>query len=390
MTDGADGIVEVANVDAAVPAAGASALERPIPPLPAGDWGNYVQAACAGAARRRTVLACDGATLPRATATYPARRRRSSSSALVVACALASRRSAGARPRGRPASSAELLARGEQLRRHARAAAWTRPRSCSRRPGHALRLDFFPLRARRCRRSPAAPTFVVAHSLDEAAKSGARARASTTSASIECRLACAVLARAAGIRSSGSATLSDPAAVRDALDDLLPAACLREQLTARLGLERAEVGAPGSAVRRAGRSGPLRAARARASRARGGGACRAGGARAARRRPAGTGLPARRVATRAQPPTTAPARRRPMRWSRSARASGALGRAAHGRGLRRRGAAAGRARRARDGCSALDERLYALHARCDRRALHRGAVGRREAPRASTARDAVC
>src|SRR4029077_2086954 len=59
-------------------------------------------------------------------------------------------------------------------------------------PGHVLRLDFFPLRCRPVA-VPANAAFVVAHSLEDAAKSG-HTRGLYNQRVVECRLACAVLA----------------------------------------------------------------------------------------------------------------------------------------------------------------------------------------------------
>src|SRR5262249_2991328 len=108
------------------------------------------------------------------------------------------------------------------------------------RPGHALRLDFFPLRARPVAIPPDAP-FVVAHSLGEAPKAG-RARGLYNQRVIECRLACATLARRLGRELRHLGDLGDPAAVLGALDDLLPDGALsRAELVSRLDLPAREI-----------------------------------------------------------------------------------------------------------------------------------------------------
>jgi galactokinase len=63
-------------------------------------------------------------------------------------------------------------------------------------PGHALRIDFDPLRARPVT-VPAGYAIVVCHSLVEAEKSGA-SRAAYNGRVVECRLACRVLERVLG------------------------------------------------------------------------------------------------------------------------------------------------------------------------------------------------
>ena len=62
------------------------------------------------------------------------------------------------------------------------------------RPGKALRIDFFPLRARPVS-LPAGYTFVISHSLVRASKS-AEARAQYNLRVVECRLACALSGKA--------------------------------------------------------------------------------------------------------------------------------------------------------------------------------------------------
>lgn len=202
----------------------------PIEPLPAGDWGNYVQAAAQALLGAGVPLSA-GAVL-RVDGTVPPAAGVSSSSALVVASALALAALQGVEPD--PLVLAELLARGEQYV-GTLSGGMDQAAILLGRPGHALRLDFFPLRARAIPVPPAA-AFVVAHTFDEAAKSGV-ARGLYNQRVVECRLACAVLARRLGCRLERLGDLPDPAGVRMGLADLLPdGEVSRAELGTRLGL----------------------------------------------------------------------------------------------------------------------------------------------------------
>jgi galactokinase len=86
--------------------------------------------------------------------------------------------------------------------------------------GHALRIDFFPLRVRAVP-VPAEAVFVVAHSLERAEKSGG-ARGHYNQRVAECALACAVLARALGRPLARLGDLPQPAATLVDLPRLLP------------------------------------------------------------------------------------------------------------------------------------------------------------------------
>src|SRR5262249_61512364 len=86
--------------------------------------------------------------------------------------------------------------------------------------GHALRLDFFPLRARAVAVPPDA-AFVVAHTLEDAAKAGL-ARGHYNQRVIECRLACAVLAHRLRRAVDRLGALAEEVVSRDDLLALLP------------------------------------------------------------------------------------------------------------------------------------------------------------------------
>src|SRR5947199_379906 len=100
--------------------------------------------------------------------------------------------------------------------------------------GQALRIDFFPLRARPVPIPPHA-AFVVAHSLEGAEKSGA-ARGHYNQRVTECALACAVLARRLGTAAARLGDLSAPETLLADLDRLLPEEATRAALPALTGL----------------------------------------------------------------------------------------------------------------------------------------------------------
>src|SRR5262249_34497529 len=160
----------------------------PIAPLDPRDRGNYAKAAT-------QALLDAGATLPpggvalRVDGPVPLAAGVSSSSALVVALALAQLGLAGVAPK--PLALAEVLARGERYV-GVLSGGMDQAAILLGRPGYVLRLDFFPLRCRPVAVPPDA-AFIVAHSLEDAAKSG-RARGLYNQRVVECRLACAVLA----------------------------------------------------------------------------------------------------------------------------------------------------------------------------------------------------
>ena len=230
----ADAVVEVTNVDPRFPPR-RFRPKSPIARLPTGDWGNYVQAASETLLGAGTPMPA-GATL-RVDGNIPPAAGVSSSSALVVASALALE-TLGGSSLDRLAL-ADLLARGEQYV-GTLSGGMDQAAILLGRPGHALRLDFFPLRAHAVA-IPANAAFIVAHTLEEAAKAGA-ARGLYNQRVVECRLACAVLARRLGLPLVRLGDLPDPATVQAALPELLPdGAVSRAALTTRLGLADAAV-----------------------------------------------------------------------------------------------------------------------------------------------------
>lgn len=145
-----------------------------IPSAETGDWSNYVRAAVQTVARRLhrdgiTAVGWDGLVV----SDLPQAAGLSSSSALVVAAALATLDAAGtAVP---TLELATLLARGERYVGTA-SGGMDQAVSLGGRPGHALRIDFEPLRIEPVP-VPDAWSFVVAHSLERSEKSGAARQA---------------------------------------------------------------------------------------------------------------------------------------------------------------------------------------------------------------------
>jgi len=233
-----DDEVHLTNADAAFPPRH-YALARDIPPFPAGDWGNYhkaaAQALTAELARRRL------GTLPGGTFRVDGRVPRaagvSSSSALLVASGLAHLALAGSElPR---LELADLLARAERYV-GTLSGGMDQATALLAQAEHALRIDFFPLRARSVPVPPDA-AFVVAHSLETAEKSGA-ARGLYNQRVVECALACAILARRTGVPAARLGDLPDPLAILRDLPRLLPeGAVSREALPALIGLTPAEI-----------------------------------------------------------------------------------------------------------------------------------------------------
>lgn len=193
----ADPRVRLATIE---PGAGARSfrLDGGIEPYGPGDWGNYPKAAA------RTLL--DGGKLAEApdprgldglvTSDLPVAAGLSSSSALVVACALGllatndprSRRSERRRP-GSDRDRLELAGRLAEGERFVGTAGGGMDQAACllARAGHALRIEFGPLRATHVP-VPQRWRFVVAHSLERAEKSG-RARAAYNARTRECAAA---------------------------------------------------------------------------------------------------------------------------------------------------------------------------------------------------------
>jgi galactokinase len=183
--------VRIANADPRF-APRAYELRLPVPSFDAGDWGNYHKAAAHG------LLGGLGSDALRGgdffiDSDVPPGAGLSSSSALVVGSALAllaiSDRSVA------PLALAELAAAAERFV-GTQSGGMDQAVCLLAQAGHALRIDFDPLRPRSVA-MPSGYTVVVCHSLVEAEKSGA-ARAAYNGRVAECRLACRVLERLLG------------------------------------------------------------------------------------------------------------------------------------------------------------------------------------------------
>lgn len=193
-------------------------LEPPIAPYGPGDWGNYMKAAAQGLLDRG--LALRGAEML-VDASLPQSAGLSSSSALVVLSALVLLEAAGcSMPRVELAS---LLAEAEKYV-GTQGGGMDQAASLLGRAGHALRIDFRPLRAEPL------PFFadhvvVVANSLVRAPKAetaGYNSRAS------ECRRAAAAAARSLGLAADPQPLLAD--LLGAAAPDAIVAAAPRELL----------------------------------------------------------------------------------------------------------------------------------------------------------------
>jgi N-acetylgalactosamine kinase len=174
-------------------------IEQSIPPYPAGDWGNYCKAALQGLLdyyrqKRRSAERFRGfeATVD---GDIPIAAGMSSSSALVVLCALifltANSLDLHTTPEGR-LELADLLAGAERYV-GTQGGGMDQAISLMGRRGHAVRIDFFPLRTWMAP-LPQNYSIVVADSTVKAAKT-AEALDKYNRRPIECRLAAAVLKR---------------------------------------------------------------------------------------------------------------------------------------------------------------------------------------------------
>lgn len=177
------------------------ALDESIPPFGAGDWGNYAKAAAQGLRRHLGPALAQGADLL-VDGNVPDAAGLSSSAALVVANALALLAANGI---DLPFPElAELLPRAEQYV-GTLGGGMDQTISLLGRAGHALRIDFRPLRHRPVP-LPAGHVFVVAHSLVRADKSGGARRAYNQRVA-ECRLAAWALGRLLAPARSGEIVL---------------------------------------------------------------------------------------------------------------------------------------------------------------------------------------
>jgi N-acetylgalactosamine kinase len=168
-------------------------LQDTIPPYTGGDWGNYSKAAAQGVIRHCGSLARGADFL--IDGNVPSGAGLSSSSAFVVANALAL---LAANEVEIPyVTLAELLPTAERYV-GTLSGGMDQAASLLATAGHALRIDFFPLRVRTVP-LPAGYSIVVCHSMVPAEKSGAAQQAYNRRV-IECRLACRVLERMLGTR----------------------------------------------------------------------------------------------------------------------------------------------------------------------------------------------
>jgi N-acetylgalactosamine kinase len=187
----ADRVVMLQNIE---PRFGARRYElnEDIPPFVRGDWGNYSKAAtqglmrhCGGQLRRGAEMLVDG--------NIPSGAGLSSSSALVVASALALL--AANEVNVPEVTLAELLPAAERYV-GTLSGGMDQATSLLAQRGHALRIDFFPLRVRTVP-LPRGYSIVVCYSLVQVQKSGT-ARRGYNLRVIECHLGCRILERALG------------------------------------------------------------------------------------------------------------------------------------------------------------------------------------------------
>jgi galactokinase len=160
-----DAVVRLANVDERFALRGFE-VSTSIAPFARGDWGNYPKAAAQALARDLGLGRGMDAVI---SATLPAAAGLSSSAALVVASALALL-AANDRELD-PLALAELCADGERYV-GTRSGGMDQAASLCGREGHAVRIDFAPLRVEPIA-VPDGWCFVIAHSLVHADKSGA-------------------------------------------------------------------------------------------------------------------------------------------------------------------------------------------------------------------------
>jgi len=167
-------------------------LSDDIPPYRAGDWGNYSKAAAQGLMRAYGEQLRYGADLL-VDGNIPSGAGLASSAALVVASALALLAANGVDV---PYETlADLLPAAERYV-GTLSGGMDQATSLLAHAGHALRIDFFPLRVRPV---PLPPGFhiVVCHSLVQAEKSRAAKHAYNLRV-MECHLACRIFERALG------------------------------------------------------------------------------------------------------------------------------------------------------------------------------------------------
>jgi len=185
-----DDSVRIANRDPRFPARSFK-VRLPLEPYPQGDWGNYAKAAVHGLLEERVVSAPAKGFQALYSGNIPDAAGLSSSAALVVTTGLVFLAANG--KTCDPLALADLLARAERYV-GTEGGGMDQAVSLLGQSGKALRIDFFPLRARPVS-LPAGYGFVISHSLVRASKS-AEARAQYNLRVVECRLACALAAQA--------------------------------------------------------------------------------------------------------------------------------------------------------------------------------------------------
>jgi N-acetylgalactosamine kinase len=203
--------VDLSNADAGWPPR-SFAVERHIPPYPAGDWANYVKAALQGVIdhfvgsempteRMRGVSMLVEGRVPPAAGL-------SSSAALTVSSAMAFM--AANRLELEPLETAAMVARSEWYV-GTRAGGMDQAASILGRRDHALMIEFDPLRVRAVK-MPSSAALVVADSREVADKSG-RVCAEYNRRVVECALAARIIGRALkldGVKILGHAVRARP------------------------------------------------------------------------------------------------------------------------------------------------------------------------------------
>jgi N-acetylgalactosamine kinase len=192
----ADRQIILANTDPSFPERSFE-IQELIPAYSTGDWGNYCKAAVQGLLDFHRQKHRDADRFSGFEATFdgdiPVAAGMSSSSALVVLSALIFLASNGLELHTTPSGRlelADLLARAEQYV-GTQGGGMDQTISLMGQSGHAVKIDFFPLRTRSAP-LPEKYSVVVADSLVKAAKT-AEAMDKYNRRSIECRLAAAVL-----------------------------------------------------------------------------------------------------------------------------------------------------------------------------------------------------
>jgi galactokinase len=218
-------------------------IDPQLPPGPAGDWSNYVRAAVVGVLRIRPLIA--GARLL-VDGNIPWGAGLASSSALVVASALAL--IAAQRGDWNAERLAEEMAVAERFV-GTLSGGMDQAICLLGREGHALRIDFFPLRTRPVK-LPEGYSLVVCHSLVPARKA-AGAREAYNRRVAECSVATLVLQEVLGLQTAPIYRVADlfryrpestPSELIEALSTVIPREPVSiSDLARRLGVSKADV-----------------------------------------------------------------------------------------------------------------------------------------------------